>query len=173
MRLFVGSFVPDFQKEKIFSEASVLKDCLGVRLVEKENYHFTLKFLGEVQKEKISAIKDALSEIDFKPFSVRCDMKGAFPSIKFPRAIWIGGKSQEAESLASKIEEALSFLKLKKEKFFLHITVARSKGAADIENFLSSKPNIEFEVSEFSLIKSNLLPFGASYESLYTFKSKE
>jgi len=110
----------------------------------------------------------------FAPFTVRLSGAGAYPSEHFPRAIFIGGESKGAEALAAEIERVLSPFGLKKEKFSVHLTVARSKGAGDIEEFVRNVGDVgEFEVRSFCLMKSRLLPQGASYEVLREYPAQE
>ena len=72
MRLFLGIDLPDNVKENI----SLVRDkFIGVRgkikWVPKENLHVTLKFLGDVDENKIENIREKLTTIYFRPFRLR------------------------------------------------------------------------------------------------------
>ncbi|MCX8174842.1 MAG: RNA 2',3'-cyclic phosphodiesterase [Candidatus Micrarchaeota archaeon] len=176
MRLFVGIRIPQEVLPQIRAACQPLSDALGVRMVGEKNLHLTLKFIGEVDEEGERMVQDALSRVEFAPFEVLLCGAGAFPSRHFPRAIWIGGRSEGCQRLAAKVEEALCFLGLKKEKFAIHLTVARSpKGTADIEEFLEKNAGRQicsFVASSFCLFRSTLLPQGPVYEVLREYKAQ-
>ena len=167
MRLFVAIKIPDDVKKRLEGAGAPLKGVLGVRMMPMENLHLTMKFIGEVDGGKAKEIEAALSQVKFSPFSVELSGAGAYPSMKLPRAIWVGGKSPGAEELARKIDDALLPLGIGKEKFSVHLTVARSQGGVDIRKFVEKTGEVGlFEVKSFSLMKSMLSPSGAAYESL-------
>lgn len=178
MRLFAGIRLPAPALPPVQEASAPLVGALGVKMVEKENLHLTLKFIGEVgDTTTAKRIEDALSAIKFSPFSVSLSGAGAYPNEHFPRAIWIGGKSEGAENLAAQLENALSFLPLKKEKFTVHLTVARApKSVGDIEDFLlknKGKEICSFSVSSFQLIKSKLTPAGPVYEVIKEYTAQQ
>lgn len=172
MRLFAGVRLPDGIIPAVSKAAAPLDGALGARLLPPESWHITLKFIGEAPDAGVDGIQQALSKIKFAPFPVSLSGAGAFPSKGIPRAIWIGGESQGAGELALKIEEALTFLALPREHFTLHLTVARSKGVADIEDFLKIGEVGAFVARSFSLMKSYLTPAGAIYEVLKEFPAE-
>ena len=59
-------------------------------------------------------------------------------------------------------------LNLKKEKFAVHLTVARApKSVADIEDFLQKTGEVcSFPASSFVLVRSKLTPAGPVYEAI-------
>ncbi len=166
MRLFAGIRLPPEALPPVLTASEELHNRLGVRMAEPENLHLTLKFLGDVDEGTARLVESALSSVRFSPFQVSLSGAGAFPNRHFPRAIWIGGKSEGAERLAASVEGALSFLRLRKEKFAVHLTVARApKSAADIEDFLQKTGDVcSFGVNSFCLVKSRLLPSGPVHE---------
>lgn len=173
MRLFAAICLPQGILPAVARAAMPLQGALGARVLPQGSWHITLKFIGETPDAKVEEIASALALARFAPFSVHLFGAGAFPSKGIPRAIWIGGESQGAGELALKIEEALSFLALPKEHFTLHLTVARSKGVADIEGFLKTGEVCSFEARSFALMKSRLTPAGATYEVLRVFPAEE
>jgi len=164
MRLFVAIGVPEEAKAKIAEAAAALSGS-GARMLPHGNLHITLKFIGEAGENGAREIEEALASVSFAPFVVKLRGAGAFPSEKFPRAIWIGGESGGAEELAANVEAALAFLHFPKDKpFSLHLTVARSGGGADAGEFLRNTGDVaKFEVRSFFLMKSELAPSGAKY----------
>ena len=94
MRLFVGLKIPLQAHPAIEAASSPLVDALGVRMMPPENWHLTLKFIGDVQDDAVvKRIEDALSSVRFSPFEMLLMGAGAFPNPHSPNAIWIGVKS--------------------------------------------------------------------------------
>ncbi|MCX6772765.1 MAG: RNA 2',3'-cyclic phosphodiesterase, partial [Candidatus Micrarchaeota archaeon] len=124
MRLFVGLQLPSATYSAIEKASAPLVDALGVKMLPPDNWHLTLKFIGDVEDAAIvKRIEEALSQVRFSPFEILLMDAGAFPDADRPRAIWIGGKSPGCVDLATKIVEALTFLKLPHEHFTMHMTV--------------------------------------------------
>jgi 2'-5' RNA ligase len=173
MRLFAAIPAPPGSHPAISRAALPLHGCMGVRLLPPADWHLTLRFIGDADGEKARQIGDALASVKFSPFSVHLFGAGAYPDTRFPRAIYIGGESDGARGLADGIGAALAPLGFPREKFSVHLTVARSKGAGDIDAFLKGAGEVcEFEARSFSLMESRLLPQGASYEVLREFPAE-
>jgi RNA 2',3'-cyclic 3'-phosphodiesterase len=174
MRVFVAINVPKEAHAAIGKAAEPLNDALGVKMLPPGNWHFTLRFIGEIDGKKVPEIEKALSNVKFTHFSVKLSGAGAYPSAKYPRAIWIGGDAPGAVGLAAKVEEALKPFNFQPEKFSVHLTVARSKSAGDIHDFLEKTNDVcGFEVRSFALMKSTLMAQGAKYEVLREFGANE
>ena len=173
MRLFVAIRVPDDVMKRLETARSPLIGIPGVRMMPLDDLHLTLKFIGEAKESKAEEIRNALSGVKFSPFSIELSGAGAYPSMRLPRAIWVGGKSPGAEQLAEKIDAALLPLGIGKEKFSVHLTVARSQGGADIREFVGKTEEVgAFEVRSFFLMKSTLTPGGAVYKCLREFPAE-
>ncbi len=177
MRLFVGIFLPKEILDYLYEVQSKLKkQLLGkINWTHKSKIHFTLKFLGEVNENKINEIKERLNKIKFKLFKVKLDKVGVFPNENYVKVIWVGLKPKEKMiELQQKIDSELLDLFTKDQEFNVHITLARVKFIKDKEEFRKNlKLDIdekEFEVKEFCLVKSNLSKDGAKYEILERFK---
>ena len=174
MRLFAAIPVPPELHASIAAAAEPLRDCLGVKLLPPGHYHLTLRFIGEAGGQGADGIAQALSGVKFSPFPVRLFGAGAYPNTHFPRAIFIGGESKGAENLAADVEKALLPFGLRSERFSVHVTVARSKGAGDIHEFLQKTREVgQFEARSFALMKSRLLPQGSSYEVLREYAAEQ
>lgn len=148
-----------------------------VKWVNPPNAHITLKFLGEVQEQKIEKISQIIKESScgFKPFVLTLQSLGAFPTLNSPRVIWIGAVSQDniLEKLAETIEINLVSLHFPKEKrgFKSHITIGRvrsNKNKAELINLLRNLEIAKKEmlVKTVTLFKSTLSPKGSIYERL-------
>jgi len=148
--------------------------------VELHNMHFTVQFLGEVSKEMIGKISDALNSIEFSAVWISFASIGVFPKPNFPRVIWIGTNNgiNELEKLAEMIRSKLSQLGFSPDKKFKpHVTIFRVKnkieGLPDKLEKFSSYHFGKQTVSEIKLKKSELTPKGPIYTDLLVVKGKQ
>jgi len=152
-------------------EKELKKTGADIKLVEPQNIHITLKFLGDIEETLIDEIeqimKDAVKEI--KPFTMKLNGTGVFPNNNYVRVIWIGIKeAQIIETIVKTIDEHLSKLGFKKEKrgFSPHLTIGRVKSAKNKQRLLETigkYTNVEFsiqEVNSIKLMKSDLTSAG-------------
>ena len=143
-----------------------------VKLVERENIHITLKFLGEIDESMVEKIREIVENCKVEKFKIRLKGIGFFPNERYIRVIWIGIENYEPiVKMAKCIDAKLSRMGFKKERDYVpHLTVARAKGRVRIkgmENFL----NMEFgevEINEVKIKKSTLTPKGPIYEDIAT-----
>ncbi|UCF12356.1 MAG: RNA 2',3'-cyclic phosphodiesterase [Thermoplasmatales archaeon] len=148
-----------------------------VKLVEPQNIHITLKFLGDVQEDNIDEIEqimeNSVKEID--PFTLKLSGTGVFPNQNYIRVVWIGIKDAEIiETISTSIDERLSQLGFKREKrgFSAHLTIGRVKTAKNKQLLLKAierYKDFEFstqEVKSIKLKKSDLTPKGPIYTTL-------
>lgn len=133
MRLFIGLKLPKKQKARIHRAARPLReDELPVRWVEPENFHVTLKFLGEVRKDRVPAIQDAVARIASATpaFSSELGGFGAFPTVRRPRVLWLGVQAtSELRCLKQDLEWSMGELGFDVETraFHPHVTLGRSR----------------------------------------------
>ncbi len=115
----------------------------GVRWVNRELLHITLKFLGDIDQSTVSNISMAMDDIKLNHASVMLSFGGlgAFPTLKKPRIIWIGLEkgASELTSLALDIDKAMKEIqgtreigtepnkKGRKDIFKPHLTIGRAK----------------------------------------------
>ena len=83
-------------------------DPLLVKPVKKENFHFTIIFLGEIDQAYIDSIRTRLSELLFEPIEIFYKTIGAFPSTNVARIIWIGIEEQGRRKLVDLANTVLS-----------------------------------------------------------------
>ncbi|MDP9178060.1 MAG: RNA 2',3'-cyclic phosphodiesterase [Gemmatimonadota bacterium] len=86
-RLFIAVPLTEKARERI---AAGLRPLPG-RLVPPENWHFTLRFLGDTPASARDTLISALHSVQLgQEFSVQFDGMGAFPRVKRARIIWLG-----------------------------------------------------------------------------------
>lgn len=144
------------------------KTLITGRYTDTENLHLTLKFLGEIEDEKIKEIRKRLKEIKFNSFNAELGEVGVF-SKKFIKIIWI--KLKGAEKLQKEIDNKLKGLFESENRFMSHITITRVKYVENrkelIEYLKSIKPKKnKFKVKVFFLKKSELLSEGSVYSDI-------
>jgi len=171
MRLFIAIEFPPEITERLSQAASSLPPR-GLALVKEENLHLTLKFLGEVEEDKLPSIISALEGCRSPPFPVSVKGVGAFPSERSVRVVWAGVEGKGLVELAGCVESALEKIGFQKEvrPFTGHITLARAKAKADVRGFLARFRDFDFgscTISRLVLKKSTLTPKGPIYEDLH------
>ena len=136
LRLFIAIAVPPEVREPIRRAQSQLQRCVSpgaVRWTKPEQFHLTLKFLGDVPSEQLSAVEKSASAIcaGFGSLNLRARGVGFFPGRHKPRVIWAGATDMEnrLEELHRHIDEAMRpFAPAEKPgKFAGHITLGRFK----------------------------------------------
>ena len=152
-----------------------LRPLANIRWVRREQFHITLKFLGEVAPSVIEQVKDALEPMKyFDPFVIELDHIGAFPNLASPRVLWLGGERGAAElgRLARKVDDVLNEeagLEREAKKFRAHMTLARLKESRlpeELVRRLGEVPDFSFECGELVLMRSQLTPRGPIYSQL-------
>jgi 2'-5' RNA ligase len=147
------------------------------KLTIPQNIDLTVKFIGEVQDNKLDEIKQKLSEIKFKPFKAMLNGIGVFTE-DFIRVVWAGlTPSEKFEELHVLTDNALKGLFPEEKRFQAHLTIARVKYVEDKQKFLDALKKIKvepmtFEVNKLILFKSQLSPTGATHEQVMEIKGQ-
>jgi 2'-5' RNA ligase len=179
MTVFRGFIAIDIEASPklIAFEKEISKTGADVKLVQPENIHITIKFLGDTNESHIDAIEQAMnaSVQQVRPFSITLKGTGVFPNQKYIKVLWVGITNTTAiETIAKAIDESLLPLGFPKEKrgFSAHLTVGRLKTARNKDQLLKvieHYDNEEFSVQEIRSIvlkKSELTPQGPIYSTL-------
>lgn len=192
MRTFIAIELSENLKNFLAELIKVKANLEGISVVKKENFHITLKFLGEVEDRIIPNLSKILISIanQFEPFSLKLTHPGVFPDKIRPKVIWIGTENNDTlKKLAKQIDERVHELGFQKEnrEYKSHITLARVKNYQNgrylfqqiLKNFSEYTSNLNFQngsdqrleifVKDFVLMKSTLTPQGSIYEILERF----
>ena len=176
MRAFIAIDLPKETKIKIAELESDLKKCdLAFKWVKPENLHLTLKFLGDINQEQVSKIKETINKISgrFAAFEASFNGFGFFPNPRKPRVFFISiDKEELLKSIARELEEELETLGFDKEnRFKSHITLARIKDLKNIESLEAKIKNTQldkkFFIGEIILYKSTLTKEGPIYGKIF------
>ncbi len=152
-----------------------------INWVDNDNFHLTLRFLGNTTREQLYQLVDGLEEVarDLNSFDLDIKGTGYFKSKGQPRVLFV--KIRESESLsqlALAVEECATDSGFNKElkPFRPHLTLGRIKYLTDKTTFFSLVDKLaevdyqSFPVSEFILYQSILRPEGPEYKIIRKFE---
>ena len=151
-----------------------------VRWVRPENVHLTLKFLGDVSKDHLGRVAEALELIcsRHEPFKAEPSGFGTFPSARKARILWvsIGEGSAPLRTLAKDVEVSLEPLGFGREdrSFMPHLTLGRARGQPVVVEATETPSTIPgFAVCHMELVQSVLGSAGSTYSPLATYALSE
>ncbi len=137
-RLFTGLEIP----AEIGQTLSDLRGGLpGARWIDPENYHVTLRFIGDIDGVAANEIASLLFRVNRKPFEVALQGLSSFGGRK-PRAVVASiAPSRPLIELQAELERLMQRFGLDPEgrKFTPHVTLARLRDASnqDVADYLS------------------------------------
>ena len=175
VRAFIAVKIPGVAADILDNFLAELRPLAPIRWVRREQFHITLKFLGELELPVIELVKDTLLPIKFfQPFRIQLEHIGAFPNLNSPRVLWLGGDTGMLElgRIAETVNEVLSRdvgLEREAKKFRAHLTLARLKDTYLPEILvrkLGDVPALAWNCGELVLMKSLLTPKGPVYSQL-------
>ncbi|MBE9537102.1 MAG: RNA 2',3'-cyclic phosphodiesterase [Proteobacteria bacterium] len=185
IRTFIAIEIPGDILGKISDILHVLKKgCPDVRWVRAESIHLTLKFLGNIDAERLDSLAIELAELSGAPLSLSLGQPGAFPNLKRPRVVWMGleGDTGGLAKLQQVIEKRCAGIGLPEEKrgFFPHLTLGRIKdgrpadlaGLSALLNKIDTADIPPFVADAVHIYESILGPTGAKYRKLNDFALK-
>jgi 2'-5' RNA ligase len=176
IRTFIAIKIsPELENElRLFLEELKKIRC-NVKWVNAKSIHLTLKFLGNLSKQEIEKVTDAVKKgaQNYSNFKLITGEKGAFPSLKRPRVFWVGLAENDHQTiipLQKEIDNQLSNLGFEKEsrRFHPHLTMGRLRSPKNIaevtQRFKEYRfPEIEFIVNQILVMKSELTSKGSIY----------
>jgi 2'-5' RNA ligase len=182
MRLFASVDLPDDLAPGVRAVQDELRNVSGLDFTDPTQAHVTLKFLGEVDADRITGVEDAIGEaVDatgVDPFEATVEGIGAFPSPEYIRVVWlgIGRGSEELTRLHEAIEDRTTRMRFDPEDhaFTPHVTLARMNHAGGkdlVQQALRERdPEVgSMRVEAVSLTESDLGPGGPAYSTVARF----
>jgi RNA 2',3'-cyclic 3'-phosphodiesterase len=166
-RLFTGLEMPP---ETAMMLSSLRGGMRNARWIDPENYHITLRFIGDIDDRTADEVAFALGQIHRTPIEIRLDGLAAFGNNK-PHSIHARVEpSPQLAELQAEQERIIQRLGLPAErrKFTPHVTICRCRGhsARDVAHWLalrggfSAKP---FIAGRFVLYSSKASTGGGPY----------
>jgi 2'-5' RNA ligase len=166
-RLFTALEIP---RDAALSLSLLRGGLPGARWVDVEDYHITLRFIGDVEGHVADEIANALDRVRRPAFTLTLSGVGAFGGRK-PHAVWAGvAASPDLTALQGEIERICQRLGLASDprKFMPHVTLARLRNSspAEVAHYLSARGNFAaapFRAGRFVLMSSRDSVGGGPY----------
>jgi len=161
------------------SQKLLLQTGADLNLVEPQNIHITVRFLGNITPAMAKKIFDEMKKSQFTPFTVQIKGLGAFPNPNYSRVIWAGINqgADQLKNVFNQLEPRLRGLGFTPDSkgFSPHLTIARVRSGRNkqqLANFITENADYEFGVVNakcLRLKKSDLTPRGPVYSTLKEF----
>ena len=165
-RIFTAIEIP----QEIGASLSILRGGLpGARWIDPENYHVTLRFIGNIDDTLANDVASLLDGISRRPFEIQLDGLSSFGGNK-PRAIIASVAASKAlMELQAEHESIMQRLRVPADarKFTPHVTLARLRDSRpyEVAEYLAARPykSAPFHVSRFGLYSSRGSAGGGPY----------
>lgn len=178
MRLFLAVWISPELRQTLNDYLRVVSSTSqGIRWVRPEQYHITLKFLGEQPLDVVERLGREIQKTTFDqhPFQLSFGTGGWFPERGEPRVLWMGFSegTKELSALARTVGDVCGRVcAIEDEKPFKpHLTLGRIKnppGSFDQALLRRGCPG-KMKVLEFSLVESVLKSTGPAYQDVIRF----
>jgi 2'-5' RNA ligase len=177
MRIFLAVDLDETLRSGIASVQRVLsrEGMAGVRWADPVGIHLTLRFCGEISRETVQRLIQALTPAaPHASFPIRFGGLGTFPPKGSPRVLYIAVKEPGSLGpLAAWVEQRVVSAGLPREPrpFHPHLTLGKFlPGARPVSREILDVPEARdlgvLSVGRIILFESHLGPGGARYEAL-------
>jgi RNA 2',3'-cyclic 3'-phosphodiesterase len=166
-RLFTGLEIPSVVAQSL----SIMRGGLpGARWIDPENYHITLRFIGDIDDALARDIAGLLDRVQRDAFDIQLDGLTSFGGRK-PRALVAPVKPvPQLMELQAEQERLLQRMGLEPEsrKYTPHVTLARLRDSSShqVAEYLAARGHyrsLSFHVSRFVLFSSRSSVGGGPY----------
>jgi len=176
IRTFIAVDIASTPAMTAFAEA-IKKTGADVKLVEPQNIHITLKFLGDTDEQLLPDLEEIIRQavVGVRPFSINLQGSGVFPNRDYLKVIWVGiVAGEQMETIGGRIEAGCADLGFMKERraFSPHLTVGRVRTARNKPQLLDVVDGFKEtmfatqDVHAVVLKRSVLSPSGPTYTTL-------
>jgi 2'-5' RNA ligase len=186
-RLFVAIALPEPVRDEILRVQGELQPLLpreAARWSRPDQFHMTLRFLGNVQAEAVQGLKQSVEAVcrNASPLALSAKGVGFFPNPRSPRVIWVGihDASGRLVDLQQRLEMAVSPFSPEpgETNFTGHVTLGRLKrpGPGEVRALAARAQSIAAQMfgnwtaQEVEIIRSELSTPGARYTLLAAFQ---
>jgi len=177
-RLFTGLEIPP----QVAQSLAMMRGGLpGARWIDPENYHLTLRFIGDIDDGLARDIASLLGGVQRAPFELRLDGLSSFGGRK-PRALVAAAVPvAPLMDLHAEHERLLQRLGLEPEgrKYMPHVALARLRDSSSrqVADYLAARGYfrfLRFEVSRFVLFSARSQGGGPPYltEATYELRNR-
>jgi len=184
LRAFVALDVPSERvlDEMVALQMELAKSGADIKLVERENLHFTVKFLGELPEGLTKEADRRLKLLELPGCEVKVMGVGAFPKADRPTVVWVGVAPTDRDKIIRVAESAIGALEGIGERderpFQPHITLARVRSGRNREELSSlihrnaARVFGSVRLQELKLKSSVLTPKGPIYKDIGAYPLK-
>lgn len=177
MRLFVAITPPQRVVDELEARIAPLRPAWpGLRWADRDAWHLTLAFLGEVSESATARLAPRLERAAhrYQAFSLSFGPGGAFPSPGRAKVLWTGIEGDRealvalARSVAAGARRAGAPPPDEGRRFRPHITLARCREPADVRPLVESLAGysgMPWDTAEIHLIRSYLGEGAPRYET--------
>lgn len=170
----------DLVKKMEYIQNDFKKINADIKYVKSENFHFTLKFFGNIDENMVEKLQTKIKQVlnQQNPFEIAIKGMGSFPNNDYIKVIWFGvDKNPILNNLYKNLDDEFKKLGFKKEKDYNpHLTIGRMKtpkNKDEVKNKITDYNDIEIgkmNLNKISLKKSELTPNGPIYSDINIFK---
>lgn len=162
MRAFISIDFNFETKKKIAELQKTLKEnCLSGRWKYVDNFHLTLKFLGEISNKQVKEIETVLKKVstEFNPFILELSKLNYFQGKTSIRVLYleVDGELKILKEMQLKLENMLESIGFPKERrpYTPHVTIAQDVIPKNEMELLNTPPlNEKILVDKIILMKS-------------------
>jgi 2'-5' RNA ligase len=179
--MFVALSLPEEVRAEVERAQSELRGGLErarVTWTRREQFHLTLKFLGDVEAGRAGALIEAVRAACRAggALRLRAEGVGCFPDLRRPRVVWVGVKDAGGAlgRLQRAVETACGAFAAELNRFSGHVTLCRIKSLARPEadglarqvQAMAARSFGEWTAGEVEVMRSELSPQGARHSVL-------
>jgi len=166
-RLFTALEIP----AEVGRSLAMLRGGLpGARWIDPENYHLTLRFIGDINDGLAREIAFMLGNVNRMSFELRLDGLTSFGGRRPRAVVAVAARTQQLFELQAEHERLMQRVGLEPEgrKYTPHVTLARLRDASshDVADYLATRHPFRpapFRVSRFVLYSSRASVGGGPY----------
>jgi len=168
IRLFVAIDLPEDLRERL---APLQAGLPGANWIDPDNFHVTLRFIGEVAEHRLEELDELLAGIAAPPFDLALAGVGSFARGREPISLWMGlDRSAPLMALQRRIDRALTRagFPTDEKRYTPHVTLARLRQVPepDLAAFIAAHNLFRadpFRVDQFTLFSSQPGSGGSIY----------
>jgi 2'-5' RNA ligase len=178
MRLFVAVELDDTTREAVRAEQRLAAKQLGrqssLRLIDPQQIHLTLAFLGNVDSALVERLTDLMTQpiVGTGAFRISIGGLGVFPPHGAPRILWLGLTAglEQMTDLHHEVAARIAVLRIPLEEraFRPHLTIGRWRDSRPSDRPRAgreptARTAAEMTVDRVTLFESRLSSQGASH----------
>jgi 2'-5' RNA ligase len=176
MRAFIAVDVPEGIRAVLSSAADML-GFDGIRLVQENNLHITMLFLGDIDESRVDDIKGIISKVNPDGFEVSLEGLGVFtprmPKVIFAKVVDHSRSLLRTYNFLRAGVERLGLI-VEDRQYIPHVTLGRLTGTQNLgyagieESLARIAVKQSFRCTGISLKSSILSQDGPIYKNLYS-----